>query len=136
MKIKIDMNMCIGCRRCELACSLNHYEKNAVNPKKARIRVWEQGDDIYPVMSGPFNTEECTSQFEMQIGDKTYDGCSICRASCADRTWFKEPDTQILLRCDLCGDPPDPQCVRWCPCNAIVLLDDDEEIIPCTLENM
>lgn len=134
MKLRIDMEMCIGCRRCELACSLNHYDKDSVNPKKSRIRAWIKDDKIYPVVSGPFNNAACTSKHEIMIGDRVYDGCSVCRAPCPEKSWFQEPDTGILLKCDFCGEPADPNCVKWCPCNAIVAVDDNGEIIPYTME--
>ena len=120
MKLRIEMEMCIGCRRCELACSLNHYDKDSVNPKKSRIRAWIKDENIYPVVSGPFNNAACTSKHEIIINEKVYDGCSICRAPCPEKSWFQEPDTGILL--------------KWCPCNAIVAVDDDGEIIPYTMD--
>jgi len=52
------------------------------------------------------------------------DGCVVCRASCPVKSAFKEPDTGIPLKCDFCGDPPDPQCVKWCDPDALTLVDD------------
>jgi benzoyl-CoA reductase subunit BamC len=52
------------------------------------------------------------------------DGCVLCRASCPEKTIYKEPDTAIPLKCDFCGEPPDPECVKWCAAEALVLVDD------------
>jgi len=121
-KIVIDYGRCTGCRHCEAACSLKHYE-NEVNPKKSRIRVFMDEDRFFPVISGPFTEAECTSKNIVFIEGKEYDECTICRASCPSRPWFREPDTDVALKCDFCGDPPDPQCVKVCASNALTLID-------------
>ena len=64
----------------------------------------------------------------MVIGDKEVDECIICRATCPIKPWFKEPDTEVLLQCDFCGDPPEPACVKWCPCQAITLVDEQGKV--------
>jgi benzoyl-CoA reductase subunit BamC len=122
-RLKIDYEICIGCRRCEVACSLKHYP-GSVNPEKSRIRVFIADDHFYPVVAGPFNDAECTSKNVISIQGRQYDACVICRASCPIKPWFKEPETQVALKCDFCGDPPDPNCVRWCPCAAITVVED------------
>jgi benzoyl-CoA reductase subunit BamC len=127
-KLKIDFKQCCGCRRCEVACSLNHFD-NSVNTKKSRIRVMEEDGGFYPVVAGPFNNAECTSKNIFIIEGKEVDECIICRASCPIKPWFKEPGTDVLLKCDFCGDPPDPACVKWCPCQAITLVDDEGHIM-------
>ena len=38
MSITIDKNKCVGCRTCELVCSLNH--ENMCNPEKSKIRIF------------------------------------------------------------------------------------------------
>ena len=51
MRIKIDHGKCTGCQDCEAACSMKHYE-NEVNPKKSRIRVFEDEEEqrFFPVI--------------------------------------------------------------------------------------
>ena len=83
---------------------------------------------FYPVVAGPFNNAECTSKNIFVLGGKEVDECIICRASCPIKPWFKEPDTDVLLKCDFCGDPPEPACVKWCPCQAITLVDEEGKI--------
>ncbi len=72
MRLKIDFNQCCGCRRCEVACSLHHYE-NTVNPKKSRIRIFSEEAAFYPVVAGPPNNDECTAKNTVVIGDKADD---------------------------------------------------------------
>jgi Fe-S-cluster-containing hydrogenase component 2 len=119
-RIKIDHSKCTGCKHCEAACSLKHYD-NEINPKKSRVRVClaEEIDLYFPVISGPSTEAECTSKYDILIKGEEYDDCSLCRAACPSRTWFKEPDTGIALKCDFCGSPPDPHCVKVCACGAL-----------------
>jgi len=121
-KIKIDFSKCVGCRACEAACSLQHIE-NTVNPKRSRIRVFPFGDGFLPVIAGPYTEAECTSKGIVVAGDQEYDACVFCRASCPVRPIFKEPDVDIPLKCDFCGEPPNPQCVIWCSSEALTLVD-------------
>ncbi len=124
-KILVDYTKCTGCRQCETACSANHYE-GETNPAKSRIRIFidEENALFHPVISGPFTNAECTSKNVININGIEYDECTICRASCPGRPWFFEPGTNIALKCDFCGDPPDPQCVAICAHGALQLIDD------------
>jgi Fe-S-cluster-containing hydrogenase component 2 len=38
----VDMDNCIGCRMCELVCSLKHYDE--CNPSKSYIRIIQNRD--------------------------------------------------------------------------------------------
>jgi Fe-S-cluster-containing hydrogenase component 2 len=122
-RIKIESDKCTGCRLCEMACSLQHIE-NTFNPKRSRIRVFTMGDHCYPVIAGPYTEAECTAKTDVIIDGHEYDGCIACRASCPAKTIFKEPDVDIPLKCDFCGEPPDPQCVKICPSSCLTLLED------------
>ena len=124
-RLKIDFNQCCGCKRCEVACSLNHFE-DSVNPKKSRIRIYEEEDVFYPVVAGPFNNAECTSKNRVVIEDRDYDMCVICRASCPEKPFFIEAGTGIPLKCDFCGIPPNPSCVRTCNTGALELEEDEQ----------
>ena len=120
-RIKIDQSKCTGCRHCEVVCSLKHFKH--VNPKKARIRIFldEEANRYFPVISGPFTEAECSSKYDITVDGEEYDDCTLCRATCPSRPWFREPDTDIPLKCDFCGDPPDPECVKVCASSALRL---------------
>jgi len=125
-KAQINFSQCCGCRRCEVACSLHHID-NTVNPKKSRIRIFSEEAAFYPVVAGPFNKEECTAKNTIVIGNREVDECIVCRASCPVKPWVKG-DKEALLQCDFCGDPPEPACVKWCPCQAITLVDETGKV--------
>ena len=121
-KIKVEHEKCTGCRLCEIACSLNHFADTS-NPRKARIRVMKDGDRYYPVIAGAFVDAACTSKELIVIGDQTYNMCAFCRSSCPEKPYFVEADTGVPLKCDFCGIPPNPSCVRWCNSGALELVD-------------
>jgi benzoyl-CoA reductase subunit BamC len=122
-KIVIDHNKCTGCRHCEVACSLNHVTGIA-NPRRARIRVFREGNTFFPVIAGPFVDAACTSKLTIKAGDQTYDMCVLCRATCPQKSFFIEAETGFPLKCDFCGIPPNPSCVRWCNSGALELVED------------
>jgi len=133
--IRIDADKCTGCRACEMICSAFHatprYSSN--NPKRSRIRiVREPLKDIYlPVYAGEYTAAECTGRSTYVIDGKGYSECDFCRASCPSRDLFKEPDSGLPLKCDMCEDQPaldQPKCVEWCLEEALVYEVREEEV--------
>ena len=133
--IKVDVDKCHGCRACEVICSAFHsvpkYSGN--NPARSRIRVIRDPlRDIYvPVYAGEYTAAECTGRGKYVIDGKEYDECAFCRASCSSRDIFKEPDSGLPLKCDMCeSDPPleEPMCVQWCIADALTYEEREEEV--------
>ncbi len=130
--IKIDVDKCNGCRACEVICSAFHaapkYSSN--NPARARIRVIREPlTDIYvPVYAGDYAPAECAGRDKYTIDGKEYDECAFCRASCPSRDEFKEPDSGLPLKCDMCEGEDEPLCVKWCLADALVLEEREEEV--------
>ena len=131
--IKIDVNKCNGCRACEMICSAFHatpkYSSN--NPARSRIRLVRDAlKDVYlPVYAGEYATAECMGKNKYVIDGKEYAECDFCRASCAFRNAFKEPDSLLPLKCDMCEDDPPqakPLCVQWCINEALVYEEREE----------
>lgn len=133
--IKVDIDKCNGCRACEVACSAFHavpkYSSN--NPARSRIRViHEPLRDVYvPIRAGDYTPAECTGRHTYTINEKEYDECSFCGVSCPSRDIFKEPDSGLPLKCDMCeSDPPltEPMCVQWCLADALTYEEREEEV--------
>jgi benzoyl-CoA reductase subunit BamC len=133
--IKVDADKCNGCRACEVACSAFHatprYSSN--NPARSRIRVIREPlRDIYvPVYAGENAKAECMGRDKYVIDGKEYEECSFCRASCPSRDLFKEPDSGLPLKCDMCESDPTlekPLCVQWCITDALTYEQREEEI--------
>jgi benzoyl-CoA reductase subunit BamC len=134
-KIKIDVDKCNGCRACEVICSAFHaapkYSSN--NPARSRIRVIRDPiRDVYvPVYAGEYTAAECAGRDQYTIDGKEYDECGFCRASCPSREEFKEPDSGLPLKCDMCESDPDldvPMCVKWCRVDALTYEEREEEV--------
>ncbi len=141
--IRIDVDQCNGCRACEVICSAVHAAPkfSSNNPARSRIRIIRDPlRDIYvPVLAGEYTVAECAGRDKYMIDGKEYDECSFCRASCPSREEFKEPDSGLPLKCDMCEDEEDgPQCVKWCLVDALIYEEREEEVAedegPETLE--
>lgn len=123
--IKIDVDKCNGCRACEVVCSSFHalpkYSSN--NPARSRIRViHEPLRDVYvPVYAGDYAAAECAGRDKYIIDGKEYEECAFCRAACPSRDLFKEPDSGLPLKCDMCEGEDEPLCVKWCLADALTI---------------
>jgi len=133
--IKVNLDKCNGCRACEVVCSAFHaspkYSSN--NPARSRIGViYDPLRDVYvPILAGYYTPAECAGRHTYTIDGKEYDECSFCGASCPSRDLFKEPDSGLPLKCDLCeSDPPlaEPLCVQWCLADALTYEEREEEV--------
>jgi len=141
--IRIDADKCNGCRSCEVICSAFHAAEKygSSNPARARIRVVRDPlRDIYvPVFAGDYAPAECTGRDRYIIDGKEYEECAFCRASCSSRDVFKEPDSGLPLKCDMCEDDPaleEPLCVQWCLNDALTYEEREEEAEEVRLEEM
>ncbi len=143
--IKVDVDKCNGCRACEMICSAFHSvpKYGSVGPERARIRVFSDPmRDIYvPVRAGEYTEAECNGRDLYTIEGKTYDECSFCRSSCPSRPLFKDPDSGLPLKCDMCEEDLEvetPMCVQWCLANALTyeerVVEDDEPQRPDEME--
>ena len=130
--IKVDADKCNGCRACEMACSAFHAEPkySSNNPARSRIRVVRDPlKDIYvPVYAGEYAPAECMGRDQYTIDGKQYEECAFCRAACPSRDVFKEPDSGLPLKCDMCEGEDEPLCVKWCLVDALIYEEREEEV--------
>ncbi len=130
--LKIDVDKCNGCRACEVICSAFHAEPkySSNNPARSRIRVVRDPlRDVYvPVYAGEYAAAECAGRDKYTIDGKEYDECTFCRASCPSRDEFKEPDSGLPLKCDMCEGEDEPLCVQWCITDALTCEVREEEV--------
>lgn len=129
--VKVIADKCNGCRACEMICSAYHAEPkySSNNPARSRIRiVREPLKDIYvPVYAGEYSAAECMGRDKYVIDGKEYEECAFCRAACPSRSVFKEPDSGLPLKCDMCEGEEVPLCVKWCLVDALVYEEREEE---------
>ena len=136
-EIKVDVDKCIGCRACEVACSGFHAKPkySSINPERSRIRVVLDllNDEYVPIRAGDYTQTECHGRSTYTIDGKEYSECSFCSASCPARDLFKEPDSGLPLKCDMCADDPtltEPMCVQVCRRGALTYTEREKKLGP------
>lgn len=132
--IKVNLNKCIGCRACEVVCSAFHAlpKYSSVNPARSRIRVVTDllNDEYVPIRAADYTKTECDGRNIYTINEKEYSECSFCGSVCPARNLFKEPDSGLPLKCDMCVDDPpqkEPLCVQACRVGALTYEEREEE---------
>ena len=143
-RLKVIEERCVGCRICELSCSMSH-QNGAFNPRYGLIRV-ESRREIglhKPVsnMDCPHICRQCepapcadicpveaflsNAALSIRIVDQeACIGCGQCPDACPYGMVLMDHQTDRALKCDLCGG--DPWCVRYCPVGALVFAEKGE----------
>ncbi|MGA2989472.1 MAG: 4Fe-4S dicluster domain-containing protein [Candidatus Korobacteraceae bacterium] len=129
MKIKINEDICTGCRSCELACSAAH--SGDFSPERSRIRITNKaivGESSISTCSrcdDPKCVAACTYEAcimnaatkVIRIDYELCNGCYACVDACEFHAAFVDPIEHVPLICDFCGG--DPMCVKFCYKQAI-----------------
>jgi benzoyl-CoA reductase subunit BamC len=130
-RIKVDADKCNGCRSCEIICSAFHAKPaySSINPARSRIQIvrYPLRDVWLPIFAGEYTKAECSGRETYVIDGKEYEECDFCRASCPSRDRFKEPDSGLPLKCDMCEGEEMPLCVKWCLNDVLVYEEREEE---------
>lgn len=128
--IVADVEKCMGCRTCELICSLFH--ESEFNPSLARIRVSRDPfegvytPEICRQCIAPNCYVVCPTEGAMLVDEKTgariiieekCTDCGICARACPWNMIRRIPMKKVYAKCDLCGG--EPKCVEWCPTKAL-----------------
>ncbi|BBO72665.1 hypothetical protein DSCW_00820 [Desulfosarcina widdelii] len=139
-KLKVITERCVGCRICELACSMSHFN-GAFNYRNGLIRVESNRDfglnksiknidrphiciqcDPAPCIEiCPVDAFDMNEQLHISIVDQeNCIGCEQCINECPYdvMTLCRENEEAKALKCDLCGG--EPRCVLYCPVGALV----------------
>jgi benzoyl-CoA reductase subunit BamC len=88
--------------------------------------------DVYvPIRAGDYTQAECNGRNRYVVNGKEYSECVFCPASCPSRDYFKEPDSGLPLKCDMCEDHPplsEPMCVEACKFDALTYEERVEQV--------
>lgn len=130
MRVKVKNDLaCVGCRLCELICSLTH--EGVFRPSISRIFVVkkeEEGLD-YPITCNQCDEAPCIDVCPtgalskndetnaIQISETDCTGCFSCVEACPLDAINPRPREGRVEICGLCGG--EPQCVKYCPVDAL-----------------
>ncbi|MBI5360456.1 MAG: 4Fe-4S dicluster domain-containing protein [Planctomycetes bacterium] len=120
MYLDADNSKCTGCRVCQIACAMVHF--NEINPKKTAIGI--KGHFPEP---GTYETVICNQcgvcaqvcpVEAISIKDNGIyiidshkcTGCGVCVQECPRQCMFLHSDTHVPMKCDMCKE-----CVVMCP---------------------
>jgi len=135
--VAADPEKCIGCVVCEYACSITN--EKTFNPTKSRIRALRMGplnniavtcrhcEDPACVAACPKRALSQNEETGMIIVDENLCvGCDWCISACEFGAMMLHPEKRVVFTCNNCKDQPDgPQCVKWCPEEALELVTSD-----------
>jgi Fe-S-cluster-containing hydrogenase component 2 len=124
-----DPKVCAGCRTCEVICSLSH--EGFVDPERSRLyiksnafkasyipMVCHQCSDVPCYYACPESAIEIEERYGTALIDgERCTGCRACEEACPFRVIRFDLEKKKAFKCDLCQG--NPECVRWCPMNAL-----------------
>jgi len=120
--------LCTGCRRCELICSI--VNEHSFNPTKARMRVlrkWPEADVI--VVCNQCAQTPCIEACPVKalskdaktsvimVDEEKCIGCNECVKACSLGAITLHPEKNVAIVCDFCNG--DPVCIKYCPTGAL-----------------
>ncbi len=128
-----DPDKCVGCQFCEYICS--YTKTGEFNTYRSRIRNVR----IEPIVVMSIACRTCenapcviacprkaltqsTETGIIKVDKDACDGCGWCIEACDFGAISINPETKMAEICDQCEDVEDgPQCVKWCPKDALTL---------------
>ncbi len=128
--IHCDVELCVGCRTCEVTCSYNHFR--AVSPALSRIHVIkleEIGIDMAvacigcvekPCLECPTDALSAGEKGELIFEKEKCGFCDTCTGACPIGAIIMYNDQPLL--CDLCDG--ETRCVKECPTGALSYKED------------
>jgi len=114
-------------------------KEKTYNPTKSRIRALRLGplvnlaitcrhcEDPACVAACPRNALSQEENTGIIIVDaEACDGCAWCISACQFGAMMMHPEKKVVFTCDSCKNEPDgPQCVKWCPEEALTFVTSD-----------
>ncbi len=124
-----NSHACTGCRTCESVCSL--IKTGSIFTDMARLRIDRRpfmGEFLQQVClqcSIPYCLNACPIEAiriskndgVVLIDEETCNGCGFCKDACPYGMIVLDGETEKACKCDLCKGAP--QCVKFCPMNAL-----------------
>ena len=140
-EILIDIEKCMGCKSCEIACRVSHSITKSIysaifEERLPQKRVFVENVDGYPLPIQCRHCDEapCTvacmtgALYKDENGITCYDenlcvGCFMCVMVCPFGIINRNRYEKRIVKCDRCPDRDMPACVEACPTNALKYID-------------
>ena len=134
--ILINYQNCVGCRTCEMVCSLSHYKE--INPVCSRIKVakWEDAGHAIPINCRQCEDAPCVEICPQKAISRDQElartvinyerciGCRSCVVVCPFGAMAFHAMQKKMIKCDLCDG--DPLCVKFCAYETLKYIEPDE----------
>jgi len=132
MGIKVNDELCTGCRLCEMECSFAHEGKFGTYLSRIRVNKMEDVGIDYPVVCQMCTNAPCIAACPNHALSKSAKGtvvldeskctsCGTCVEACPFGAMNLHPLKGLPISCDLCGG--DPKCVTGCPTGALEIVE-------------
>lgn len=131
--IAVDYEKCVGCRTCEMVCSLKHEME--LNPFRSRIKIvkWEGEGRAIPMNCRQCESAPCEAVCPVKAISRdellgrevvNYDvciGCRMCVAVCPFGAMSFDISARRVIKCDLCDG--EALCAKFCVGGALQYVD-------------
>lgn len=127
MRLVFRPEKCIGCKVCEVACSVS--KSGSVDPRAARLRIEARYTKSGELLVQDHVCNKCTvcvkvcpchalevTEYGIAFYAERCSDCGVCVESCP-RGVIKKVGTRRLLFCDGCNGQP--ECAKWCSRGAL-----------------
>ena len=133
--IDVNHDSCVGCRLCEMFCSLVHEDECSTTKSRIKIRRDEEfGNNLVSVClhcTEAYCLESCAYEAlsrDPKTGAVVVDqdaciACEECVVACPVGGMCLNKKKDVVFKCDLCGG--DPECVKVCFRHALTLKEID-----------
>ena len=132
--LMIHPDKCTGCQNCMLACTAHHEGNFRMRASRVHVFTWEREGMSVPMMcqhcdiapcidvcpTGAMHRNKATGLVEWDSEKCIL--CRMCVQACPFGNAVYDAEGSKILKCDNCGG--DPECVKWCPTDALTYEDD------------
>ncbi len=136
--LTVQAKKCVGCKVCELACSMTHFKTHKSSLSAIRVIKYDELSRDIPVVCLQCEDAACMKVCVVNAlyRDKTTNavvvdhsrciGCKLCVYVCPYGSISFDTEYKRIIKCDLCNG--EPQCVLFCPSEAIKFEEIEETI--------